>query len=124
VARRGDGGPDRSGRIHRSWPPGKYIHVETTSTIADSAGPTGYPDNASVLTIDYKINVLAPAAGDYLEAEGVVISRGAVSVCRPEVYATQGVTRTLVAAGLQTLFLRPGSDRTVDPRRLGRIAVG
>ena len=45
-----------------------YLHAGITTTIADSAG--GYacfslmPPKASVLTVEYKVNLLAPAAGE------------------------------------------------------------
>ena len=42
-----------------------YIHAGATSAIADSAGGyaalTLFPDNTAVLTVEYKINLLAPA---------------------------------------------------------------
>ncbi len=49
-----------------------FFHAGITSTIADSAG--GYaayslmPDGASVLTTEFKINLLAPADGELLRA--------------------------------------------------------
>ena len=92
-----------------------YIHAGATSAIADSAGGyaalTCFPDNTSVLTVEYKINLLAPASGDHLEAEGVVLRSGrTLTVCRLEVYAVQHQQRTLIAAGQQTLICLP--DRT------------
>ena len=49
-----------------------YVHAGATSAIADSAG--GYaaltllPEGSEVLTVEDRINLLAPAAGDHLEA--------------------------------------------------------
>jgi uncharacterized protein (TIGR00369 family) len=44
-----------------------YIHAGATSAIADSAGGyaafTLFPENTAVLTVEYKINFLAPAVG-------------------------------------------------------------
>lgn len=41
-----------------------YFHAGATSSIADSAGGyaafTLFPDNTSVLTVEYKINLLSP----------------------------------------------------------------
>jgi uncharacterized protein (TIGR00369 family) len=49
-----------------------YIHAGATSAIADSAGGyaafTLFPANTAVLTVEYKINLVAPAVGDHLEA--------------------------------------------------------
>jgi acyl-coenzyme A thioesterase PaaI-like protein len=58
-----------------------------------------------VLTVEYKINLLAPAEGDHLEAVGTVLRPGrTLTVCRLEVFAIQGETRALVASGQQTLI--------------------
>jgi acyl-coenzyme A thioesterase PaaI-like protein len=58
-----------------------------------------------VLTVEYKMNLLAPATGDYLEAEGVVLKAGrTLTVCRLEVYALSGNHRSLIAVGQQTLI--------------------
>lgn len=83
-----------------------YIHAGATSAIADSAG--GYaaltllPETAEVLTVEYKINLLAPATGDHLEAVGTVVKAGrTLTVCRLEV---TGARRELIATGQQTLI--------------------
>jgi uncharacterized protein (TIGR00369 family) len=80
------------------------IHAGATSAIADSAGGyaafTLFPENTSVLTVEYKINFLAPAVGDHIEAVGRVLKSGrTLTVCQLEVFAVQGTTRSLVAAG-------------------------
>ena len=89
-----------------------YIHAGATSAIADSAG--GYaaltvsPENTEVLTVEYKINLLAPAAGDHLEAVGTVVTAGrTLTVCRLEVFGVRGAQRSLVATGQQTLIRVP-----------------
>lgn len=86
-----------------------YVHAGATSAIADSAG--GYaaltlmPDGSEVLTVDYHLNLVAPADGDYLEATGTVIKSGrTLSVCRLEVHAVTAEARKLVATGQQTLI--------------------
>lgn len=86
-----------------------YIHAGATSAIADSAGGyaafTLFPEGSAVLTVEYKINLLAPAQGDHLEARGVVVKSGrTLSVCRLEVFGVEGEARTLVAVGQQTLI--------------------
>jgi uncharacterized protein (TIGR00369 family) len=86
-----------------------YFHAGATSSIADSAGGyaafTLFPENSSVLTVEYKINLLAPAEGDYLEAIGQVLKSGrTLTVCTLEVYAVTQSTRPLVATGQQTLI--------------------
>ena len=64
-----------------------YIHAGAVSAIADTAGCyaalTLMDENSEVLTVEYKINLLAPAQGDYLEAEGTVLRSGrTLTVCR------------------------------------------
>jgi acyl-coenzyme A thioesterase PaaI-like protein len=60
-----------------------------------------------VLTVEYKINLVAPAAVD-LEAVGTVVNAGrTLTVCRLEVFGVQGAQRSLVATGQQTLIRVP-----------------
>lgn len=86
-----------------------YFHAGATSAIADSAGGyaafTLFPEDTSVLTVEYKMNLLAPAAGEHIEAVGTVLKPGrTLTVCRLEVYGVQAERRKLVAAGQQTLI--------------------
>ncbi|TCN44156.1 uncharacterized protein (TIGR00369 family) [Kribbella orskensis] len=86
-----------------------YFHAGATSAIADSAGGyaafTLFPENTSVLTVEYKVNLLAPAEGEHLEAVGKVLRSGrTLTVCQLEVFGVQGTQRSLVAAGQQTLI--------------------
>ena len=87
-----------------------YVHAGATSAIADSAGGyaalTLFDEDSEVLTVEYKINLLAPAAGDHLVAIGTVLKPGrTLTVCRLEVYGVQvDGTRKLVANGQQTLI--------------------
>ncbi|QBX56414.1 PaaI family thioesterase [Nocardioides seonyuensis] len=94
-----------------------YIHAGATSAIADTAG--GYaaltlmPPTSEVLTVEYKLNLVAPAAGDHLEAIGTVLKSGrTLSICRLEVFAVSDDGRKLVAAGQQTLIGVPGTPST------------
>jgi uncharacterized protein (TIGR00369 family) len=47
-----------------------YFHAGATSAIADTAGGYAgfslFPEDSSVLTIEFKINLVAPAQGDFL----------------------------------------------------------
>ncbi|MFE7546827.1 PaaI family thioesterase [Streptomyces gardneri] len=87
-----------------------YVHAGATSAIADSAGGyaalTLFDEESDVLTVEYKINLLAPAAGDHLEAIGTVLKSGrTLTVCALEVHGVQpDGTRKLVANGQQTLI--------------------
>jgi uncharacterized protein (TIGR00369 family) len=91
-----------------------YVHAGATGAIADSAG--GYaaltlmPEDSEVLSVEYKLNLLAPAKGDHLDAIGTVLRAGrTLTICRLEVFSVEGVRRTLVAAGQQTLIGLPGA---------------
>ncbi|WP_405575911.1 PaaI family thioesterase [Streptomyces sp. NBC_01167] len=86
-----------------------YFHAGATSAIADSAGGyaafTLFPEDTSVLSVEYKINLLAPALGDHIEAIGTVLKSGrTLTVCRLEVFGVRGDERSLVATGQQTLI--------------------
>jgi uncharacterized protein (TIGR00369 family) len=91
-----------------------YVHAGATSAIADSAGGyaalTRFPLDTEVLTVEYKINLLAPAVGDHIEAVGTVLKAGrTLTVCRLEAFAVDGPQRSLVASGQQTLIsVQPG----------------
>jgi uncharacterized protein (TIGR00369 family) len=86
-----------------------FVHAGATSAIADTAGGyaayTKFPEGSDVLTVEYKLNLLAPAAGDRVEAEGTVLRSGrTLTVCELRAYAVSGGDRTLIAAGQQTLI--------------------
>jgi uncharacterized protein (TIGR00369 family) len=90
-----------------------YVHAGAVSTIIDTAGGyaafTLFPDNASVLTVEFKINLLAPAKGERLVAEGFVVKPGrTLMITRGEVHAEEGGQRTLVAIMQQTLMVMYG----------------
>ena len=81
--------------------------------IADSAaGYAAYslmPQSASLVTVEYKMNILAPARGS-LVARGKVIKSGrTLTVARAEVYAEDG---THVASMQQTLMMLPDTPDT------------
>ena len=92
-----------------------FVHGGVVGMIADSAG--GYaaftlmPADASVLTVEYKINMLAPARGERLVATGSVLKPGRrVSIVRADVVAIDGGRQTLIAAMQQTLMVMHGMD--------------
>ena len=91
----------------------KFVHGGVVGMIADSAG--GYaaftlmPADASVLTVEFKINMLAPARGERLIARGAVLKPGrTLSIARADVWAVEAGRETLVAATQQTLMVMHG----------------
>jgi uncharacterized protein (TIGR00369 family) len=91
----------------------KFVHGGIVGMIADSAG--GYaaftlmPADASVLTVEYKINMLAPATGERLVARGQVLKPGrTLSIVRADVFGVAGGAEKLVASMQQTLMVMHG----------------
>ena len=87
-----------------------FLHAGTIAAVADSA--CGYaalslmPADAAVLSIEFKVNMLAPAKGDAIVARGDVIRAGrTVMVCRADVYAISGDDQKLVAAMQGTMMV-------------------
>jgi uncharacterized protein (TIGR00369 family) len=98
-----------------------YVHAGIVGALADSAGGyagyTLFPEDASVLTVEFKLNLLAPAAGERLVAEGFVVKPGrTLAVTRGEVHAERGGERTLVALMQQTLMVMHGRPDTREAR--------
>ncbi|MGH8712741.1 MAG: PaaI family thioesterase [Casimicrobiaceae bacterium] len=90
-----------------------YIHAGIVSAIADSAGGyagfTLFPADATVLTVEYKLNLVAPAAGERLVAEAEVLKAGrTLVITRGEVHAERAGARTLCAIMQQTLIVLAG----------------
>ncbi len=90
-----------------------YVHAGIVGTIVDTAGGyagfTLFPADSSVLTVEFKLNLLAPATGDRLVAEGFVVKPGrTLAITRGEVHAEKDGKRTLVALMQQTLIVLHG----------------
>src|SRR5947208_9315759 len=93
-----------------------FVHGGIVGMIADTAcGYAAYslmPKSASLVTVEYKINILAPARGS-LVARGKVIKSGrTLTVARAEVYAEDG---THIASMQQTLMMLPNTPDTPEP---------
>jgi len=90
-----------------------YVHAGIVAAIVDSAGGyagfTLFPADSSVLTVEFKLNLLAPARGEQLVAEGFVVKSGrTLTITRGEVHAIERGRRTLVALMQQTLMTMHG----------------
>jgi len=69
-----------------------YLHAGIITTIVDSAcGYAAYslmPPDASVLSVEFKINLLRPAEGEYFLGVGKVVKSGrTLTVCSGEMHA-------------------------------------
>ena len=86
-----------------------FFHAGILSTIADSAGGyagfTLFAADAAVLTVEFKLNLMAPGDGERAHAVGRVIRSGrTLTVCQLDVYVAKGGRRNHCATGLQTLM--------------------
>ncbi len=89
-----------------------FLHAGVVATILDSA--CGYaafslmPPQAEVLTVEYKINLLRPAVGEFFLARGRVVKPGkTLTVTMGEVFARRAAEaedETLVAAMTATVM--------------------
>ena len=96
-----------------------FVHAGVVSTLGDTA--CGYaafslmPAGAGVLTTEFKVNLLAPAAGERLVAVGRVVKPGrTLTVAQGEVFAETGGERRLVALLTATLMAIEGRDDVRD----------
>lgn len=90
-----------------------FVHGGVVGMIADSAA--GYaamtvaPAGASVLTVEYKMNLMAPADGDHLIARGNVVRGGRrLIVTRAEVFAVASGVERLCGLMQQTIMVMHG----------------
>ena len=86
-----------------------FQHAGVLATIMDSA--CGYaaftlmPADAAVLSVEFKINLLAPAAGEHIVARGHVVRSGKnISVCQADAYAVTGSEEKHVATMVGTMM--------------------
>lgn len=90
-----------------------YLHAGIIATIADSA--CGYaalslmPNDAAVLSIEFKTNMLAPADGERFIARGKVVKPGrTIMVCDATVHAVRNGAEKLVATMTGTMMVVQG----------------
>ena len=89
-----------------------FLHAGILTAVADSAcGYAAYtlmPEGSSVLSVEFKMNLLRPAAGELFVAEARVVKAGAtLTVTRCDVRAHAGGESKLVATMLATMIRRP-----------------
>ncbi len=94
-----------------------FLHAGVVTTIVDSA--CGYaafslmPKGSAVLTVEFKVNLMAPAKGERFLATGRVVKPGrTLTVTQGEVIAIEGGKETTVAiitATMMRLEAKPGT---------------
>lgn len=94
-----------------------YFHAGIIGTLADNTG--GYAAytlmaaDASVLTVEYKLNLLSPGEGELLIARGAVVKPGrTLTVCRSDVVVVKDGVEKLCAIAVVTLMQMAGKMDT------------
>ncbi len=96
-----------------------FVHAGAVSAIADSAA--GYaalsmmPMDRGVLTTEFKINLLAPAAGERIVARGRVVKAGrTLTLAQSEVFSENDGQEQLIALLTATLMAIEGREGIAD----------
>jgi uncharacterized protein (TIGR00369 family) len=96
-----------------------YFHAGVIGTLADNTG--GYAAytlmeaSASILTVEYKVNLLAPGNGELLIARGQVVKAGrTLTISRSEIVVTRNGLETLCAIAVITLMQIAGKADTAE----------
>ena len=92
-----------------------FIHAGVVASVLDSA--CGYaafslmPADAAVLSIEFKVNLLAPAKGERLIARGEVKRAGrTITVCAADALMVEGERSKVVATMLATMMCVRGRE--------------
>ena len=88
------------------------FHAGIISTLVDTAGgcagATLLPPGSNVLTVEFKLNLLAPGDGEKLRARGEIIKSGrTLTITQGTVFVTKDGKETLCALMQQTLISIP-----------------
>lgn len=104
-----------------------FVHGGIVGMIADSAaGYAAYslfPADSTVLTVEYKLNLMAPADADRLVARSIVTRHGrTLTICTLDVFGHKNDTMTHCATGLATMMCVLGRPDGPRMRRQARSA--
>ncbi|WP_417840476.1 PaaI family thioesterase [Terasakiella sp.] len=86
-----------------------YFHGGVIGSLADvSGGFAGFsllPEGQAMLTVEYKLNIIAPGAGDFLKGVGRVVKAGrTLTVTEIDVFGVRDGIETQCATAIQTLM--------------------
>jgi uncharacterized protein (TIGR00369 family) len=89
-----------------------FMHAGIVTTILDSAcGYAAYtlmPADSSVLSVEFKVNLLAPAKGELIMARAEVKRFGrTLTVCTADAFADGTICATMLA----TMFCKPSEPK-------------
>lgn len=89
-----------------------FFHAGVVGTIADNAA--GYAAfslmemSSSILTVEFKLNLISPADGDILIGKATVLKYGrTLTICRSDVFIVKNGVEKLCAASQSTLIELP-----------------
>jgi uncharacterized protein (TIGR00369 family) len=92
-----------------------YVHGGALATLADNAA--GYaafslmPADASVLTVEYKLNIMRPGLGDRMTAKAEVIKAGrTITVVESDVYGVEDGREVMCVTSIQTIMALHGRE--------------
>ncbi len=87
-----------------------FLHAGVLTSVADSA--CGYaaltlmPAGSDVLSVEFKVNLLAPARGERVVADGRVVRSGrTLTVCQAEVHAVETGRSDVTVALMQATMI-------------------
>jgi uncharacterized protein (TIGR00369 family) len=96
-----------------------FLHAGVVAAVADSA--CGYaalslmPEGVDVLSVEFKVNLMKPAAGERFRAVGKVVRAGrTLSVCGAEVQAYIAGNETVIAVMQGTMMAVRDNASLVD----------
>jgi uncharacterized protein (TIGR00369 family) len=96
-----------------------FLHAGVVAAVADSA--CGYaalslmPPGVGVLSVEFKVNLMKPAAGELFRAIGKVIRAGrTLTVCAAEVQARAGTGEVVIAVMQGTMMAVRDNTGLVD----------
>ena len=92
-----------------------YVHAGIVTTILDSgcgyAALSLWPAGSGVLSVEFKVNLLAPAKGDMIRVCAEVKRSGKrLTVCTADAFAVDGERQTICATMLATMLC-------IEPKR-------
>jgi uncharacterized protein (TIGR00369 family) len=96
-----------------------FFHAGVITTVADSAcgwaALTLMPEGAGVLSIEFKVNLLAPARGEAIVAKGRVVKAGrTITVVHGDVYAVDAGRQTLCTTLTGTMMVVQGRPELAE----------
>ena len=114
------------GQVVIEWPFGRhftqqhgFLHAGVVAAVADTA--CGYaalsvmPEEVAVLSVEFKVNLLKPAAGTHFRAVGKVVRAGrTLTVCAGEVHAHLEGKEAVIAIMQATMMAARDNPELVD----------